>query len=149
MDQVSSRNLPFLKHSKIQSFNLYTTYLWQEVFSNMSVLPLVIPSSISCFSGGSWPGGVICQFLLPRRSGVLARSEDNLTGKESTCTTLSLHVLLIIGLNPPDSIPRSSAILSRHSLYTWLHKELEEDGMASSRVGRSSQTNKDHMKRCQ
>ena len=72
---------------------------------------------------------------------MLARSEDNLTGKESTCTTFSLHVLLIIGLNPPDSIPRSSAILSRHSLYTWLHKELEGEDMASSRVGRK-QSNK-------
>jgi hypothetical protein len=66
---------------------LYASYLYQEVFTSMSDLPLVFPSNISCFSGGSFAEELtrwrdLPVPPLPRRSGALAKSEDNLTGKE-------------------------------------------------------------------
>ena len=72
----------------------------------MSVLPLVFPSNISCFSRGSYKvttgqPAVTSEFLTrldvqeelarkrelpvppqPRRTGVLARSDDNLAGEQ-------------------------------------------------------------------
>jgi len=53
----------------------------------MSVLPLVFPSNISCFSRGSYKEELARRRELPvpplpKRSGVLARSEDNLAGEE-------------------------------------------------------------------
>merc|ERR1719361_1424783 len=64
-------------------------YLCQEVFTDMSVLPLVFPSNISCFSRGSYKEELARTRELPvppqpRRSGILARSDDNLAGTYET-----------------------------------------------------------------
>ena len=37
-----------------QSYHEFANYLCREVFTDMSVLPLVFPSNISCFSSGSY-----------------------------------------------------------------------------------------------
>jgi hypothetical protein len=43
-----------LQGSTSRDINIYAEYLCQNVFSDMSVLPLVFPSNISCFSRGSY-----------------------------------------------------------------------------------------------
>ena len=42
-----------------QSYNEFGSYLCREVFTDMSVLPLVFPSNISCFSQGSYKVGPV------------------------------------------------------------------------------------------
>ena len=102
-----------------QSYNEFGSYLCREVFTDMSVLPLVFPSNISCFSSGSYKvelsnlvsgSKVVLQEELsrtrelpvppqPRRSGVLARSDDNLAGQTSWIySTVSLlsNISLVI-----------------------------------------------------
>ena len=88
-----------------QSYHEFANYLCREVFTDMSVLPLVFPSNISCFSRGSYKviatpeiqwGVSNLSFYSqeelarkrelpvppqPRRTGVLARSDDNLAGE--------------------------------------------------------------------
>ena len=89
-----------------QSYHEFANYLCREVFTDMSVLPLVFPSNISCFSRGSYKviatpeiqwGVSNLSFYSqeelarkrelpvppqPRRTGVLARSDDNLAGED-------------------------------------------------------------------
>ena len=115
---MNERNIS-IKDFLFQSYNEFASYLCREVFTDMSVLPLVFPSNISCFSRGSYKVMRHCVVLLsgnimtgetyvtlchtfvtchvfqeelartrelpvppqPRRSGVLARSDDNLTGE--------------------------------------------------------------------
>ena len=91
-----------------QSYHEFANYLCREVFTDMSVLPLVFPSNISCFSRGSYKVRTTilakrwvsnsCQLSQeelarkrelpvppqPRRTGILARSDDNLAGEDTT-----------------------------------------------------------------
>ena len=97
-----------------QSYHEFANYLCREVFTDMSVLPLVFPSNISCFSRGSykvtttttlvqrWVSNPSCsQEELarkrelpvppqPRRTGVLARSDDNLAGENRKVTIINI-----------------------------------------------------------
>ena len=64
--------------SIFQSYNEFGSYLCREVFTDMSVLPLVFPSNISCFSQGSYKVGPVSStlentptFLAPARLGPL------------------------------------------------------------------------------
>jgi len=112
------------RDSREKSYNEYASYLCQEVFTDMSVLPLVFPSNISCFSRGSYKEELARRRELPvpplpKRSGVLARSEDNLAG---------LHPLSI--MSPSSTTP---AILTRHSSYTLLHEESDSVAMLKRR----------------
>ena len=90
-----------------QSYHEFANYLCREVFTDMSVLPLVFPSNISCFSRGSYKVRTTilakrwvsnsCQLSQeelarkrelpvppqPRRTGILARSDDNLAGEDT------------------------------------------------------------------
>jgi len=73
--------------SDIPSYNQFANYLCKEVFTDMSVLPLVFPSNISCFSRGSYKEELARKRELPvppepRRTGILARSDDNLAGEQ-------------------------------------------------------------------
>ena len=43
-----------LYYNLFQSYHEFANYLCREVFTDMSVLPLVFPSNISCFSSGSY-----------------------------------------------------------------------------------------------
>merc|ERR1719192_2416761 len=112
-------DLLFLEE-EISSYNELANYLCREVFTDMSVLPLVFPSNISCFSRGSYKEELARKRELhvppqPRRTGILARSDDNLAG--TPCPLLS-------------SLPASlepSLSLTRHSSYTWLREEEEEE----------------------
>ncbi len=51
---ISSYRSFLLQGSSSRDINIYAEYLCQNVFSDMSVLPLVFPSNISCFSRGSY-----------------------------------------------------------------------------------------------
>merc|ERR1719490_186958 len=69
-------------------------YLCQEVFTDMSVLPLVFPDNMSCFSRGSYKEELARKRQLPvppmpRKGGVIARSEDNVSGLTSRGGSLS------------------------------------------------------------
>jgi len=113
-----------------ESYNAYGSYLCQEVFTDMSVLPLVFPSSFSCFSLGSYKEELARRRELPvpplpKRGGVLARSEDNIT---------------VLGFHPLSKVSPSSttpAIRTRHSSFTWLQQERGE--MMETRIGRKNQ----------
>jgi len=78
----------------------YSTYLLSEVFTGMSVLPLVFPTSLSCLPGGSYAEELARRRELPvppmpRRGGVLAKSENNLTIVASYSPLLPRHSSLI------------------------------------------------------
>ena len=87
---------------------MYSSHLLSEVFTGMSVLPLVFPASLSCLPGGSYAEELARRRELPvppmpRRGGVLAKSENNLT-----------------------VLPSCSPLLPRHSSLTWNTKMTEQ-----------------------
>jgi len=122
-------DLLFLEE-EISSYNELANYLCRKVFTDMSVLPLVFPSNISCFSRGSYKEELARKRELPvppepRRSGILARSDDNLAGNyENLLSSLSF------------SVTDTCSTLTRHSSYTWLHDEEEDTCLLASQLRR-------------
>jgi len=116
--------------SDIPSYNQFANYLCKEVFTDMSVLPLVFPSNISCFSRGSYKEELARKRELPvppepRRTGILARSDDNLAGNyENLLSSLSY------------SMTDTCSTLTRHSSYTWLRDEEEDTCLLATQLRR-------------
>jgi len=119
------------------SYNEFGSYLCREVFTDMSVLPLVFPSNISCFSQGSYKEELARKRELPvppqprRSGGVLARSDDNLAGAHS-------DLLSSLSVSAADS--GSVTPLTRHSSLTWLTRghdmEMEDTCMLATQLRR-------------
>jgi len=96
-------------------------YLCQEVFTDMSVLPLVFPDNMSCFSRGSYKEELARKRQLPvppmprRGPRAIARSEDNVSGLSSRGGSIS-----------PSVSPSSPSRLTRYSSDTRINAPGQE-----------------------
>jgi len=117
------------------SYPSYASYLCQEVFTDMSVLPLVFPSNISCFSPshGSYQEELARKRELPvpplpRRGSVLAASDDNIARTVRSPLPCS-----------PLARPSSLSWLGEAEPDTMLHTRITAGGAGRAEGGRSQE----------